>query len=191
MALDIEKNIESECHDLDLKDCRFKVAFNEVEKGDYLNATIFNDNGIDIIDFMISLNKGEPLKPLNKTASGGELSRIMLAFKSCFSKRSNLSLMVFDEIDTGVSGNAAREIGLKMKNISKTSQVLCITHIPAVAAIGDNQILIKKEFKNDRTTTSIKLLNKDERIEEIAKMMGGSQLSSYFIEASRKMLEDK
>jgi DNA repair protein RecN (Recombination protein N) len=190
-ALDIEKNIEDECHDLDLSDTKFKVAFNEVEKGDYLNSLIFNDNGIDTVDFMISLNKGEPLKPLNKTASGGELSRIMLAFKSYFSRRANLSLMVFDEIDTGVSGNAAHEIALKMKNIAKTSQVLCITHIPAVAAMGDNQILIKKEFKNDRTTTSIKVLKPDERILEIAKMMGGSQLSSYFIEASRKMLEEK
>ena len=190
-ALDIEKNIEDECHDLDLSDTKFKVAFNEVEKGDYLNSLIFNDNGIDTVDFMISLNKGEPLKPLNKTASGGELSRIMLAFKSYFSRRANLSLMVFDEIDTGVSGNAAHEIALKMKNIAKTSQVLCITHIPSVAAMGDNQILIKKEFKNDRTTTSIKVLKPDERILEIAKMMGGSQLSSYFIEASRKMLEEK
>ena len=186
---EIEKNIENECKDLELNDCRFEITFNEVLKGDILDDKIFLDDGIDNVCFMISLNKGEPLKPLHKTASGGELSRIMLAFKSYFAKRQNLSLMVFDEIDTGVSGNAAREIARKIKNISNYSQVLCITHIPVVAALADTQLLISKNYKDGRTTTNIKELNIDERTEEIAKMMGGCALSLYLIEAARKMLE--
>ena len=186
---EIEKNIENECKDLELNDCRFEITFNEVLKGDILDDKIFLDDGIDNVCFMISLNKGEPLKPLHKTASGGELSRIMLAFKSYFAKRQNLSLMVFDEIDTGVSGNAAREIARKIKNISNYSQVLCITHIPVVAALADTQLLISKNYKDGRTTTNIKELNIDERTEEIAKMMGGSALSIYLIEAALKMLE--
>lgn len=185
----IEKAIEAECKDLDLKDCSFKVEFNEVEKKDIKDDSIFLDSGIDSVCFMISLNKGEPLKPLHKTASGGELSRIMLAFKSYFARKANLSLMVFDEIDTGVSGNAALEIAKKMKSISEYSQVLCITHLPSVASKADNQLLISKSYKDGRTTTKIKALNMDERVEEIAKMIGGNTLSSHFIEVAKEMLK--
>jgi DNA repair protein RecN (Recombination protein N) len=185
----IEESIVNECKDLDLKDCSFKIEFNEVEKKDIMDNSIFLDNGIDSVCFMISLNKGEPLKPLHKTASGGELSRIMLAFKSYFAKKAKLSLMVFDEIDTGVSGNAAQEIAKKMKSISKYSQVLCITHLPAVAAKADNQLLISKTYKDGRTTTQIKSLTEDERVEEIAKMIGGNTLSSHFIEVAKEMLK--
>ena len=185
----IEESIVNECKDLDLKDCSFKIEFNDVEKKDIMDNSIFLDNGIDSVCFMISLNKGEPLKPLHKTASGGELSRIMLAFKSYFAKKAKLSLMVFDEIDTGVSGNAAQEIAKKMKSISKYSQVLCITHLPAVAAKADNQLLISKSYKDGRTTTQIKSLTEDERVEEIAKMIGGNTLSSHFIEVAKEMLK--
>ncbi len=183
-ASKIEEAIESECRDLELKECRFKIMFNEIK-----DDVLFFENGIDEIDFMISLNKGEPLKPLQKTASGGELSRIMLAFKTYFAKKSNLSLMIFDEIDSGVSGDAARMIALKMKSISKYFQVIAITHLPSVAAISDNQILISKSVNNERTTTSYKKLNDDERVEEIAKMIGGTALTKSFIDVAREMLK--
>ena len=185
----IEKSIVSECKDLDLSDCRFEIIFNKIEKKDVLDSTIFLPNGLDMVDFMISLNKGEPLKPLHKTASGGELSRIMLAFKSYFAKVENLSLMVFDEIDTGVSGNAAMQIGKKIRNISEYSQVLCITHLPAVAAMADTQLMISKSYEGGRTTTKIQLLDFDSRVVELAKMIGGSTLSSYFIEVAKEMLK--
>ncbi len=184
-ALKIEKSIEKECKDLELKDCRFKIAFNELNSS---NVEFF-ETGIDEVDFMVSLNKGEPLKPLQKTASGGELSRIMLAFKTYFAKKSNLSLMIFDEIDSGVSGDAARMIAEKMKSISKYFQVIAITHLPAVSAIADNQILITKSVNNERTTTSYKKLNNDERVEEIAKMIGGTTLTKAFIDVAREMLK--
>lgn len=190
-ASKIEKEIENECRDLELKECRFNIVFNEVFKSDIKDGSIFLENGIDEVNFMISLNKGEPLKPLEKTASGGELSRIMLAFKAYFAKKSNLSLMIFDEIDSGVSGDAARMIALKMKNIASYHQVISITHLPAVAAISDNQILISKNVVDGRTYTSYKKLNEDERVEEIAKMIGGTTLTKSFIDVAREMLKNK
>lgn len=184
----IEKNLISECRDLELLDISFEIVFNDVDYSDAFKDSIFLDNGCDVVSFMISLNKGEPLKPLHKVASGGELSRIMLAFKSIFARESKLSLMVFDEIDTGVSGNAALQIALKMKKISEYSQVLCITHLPAVAAKGDYQMYISKMVVDSRTKTAIKELTYDERVEKIAMMIGGNQISKLFIEAARELL---
>ena len=149
---------------------------------------IFLENGIDSIDFLISLNLGEPLLPLSKVASGGEMSRIMLAFKSYFSKRSNLSLMVFDEIDTGVSGKVAQEIAKKMYQITNYSQVLAITHLAQVASRADNQLYIYKEEVDGRTITKVKELTFDERIIEIAKMISGEKISQFALEAAKEML---
>ena len=143
------------------------------------------------IEFMISFNKGEPLKPLHKVASGGEMSRIMLAFKSYFSAISNLSFMVFDEIDTGVSGATAKKIALKMKAISKYNQILCITHLPQVASIGDYHIHIFKELKNDRTTTHYRYLDLEDRTKEIAMMLSGDKMSLYALEHAKALLETK
>ncbi len=190
VSLEIEKHIIKECKDLDLEDISFNISFKDVEFKDCLKNDIFTNNGVDEIDFMISLNKGEPQKSLHTTASGGELSRIMLAFKAYFIKKTNLSLIIFDEIDSGVSGEAAQKIALKMKQISKTTQVLCITHLPAVAAISDNHIYIYKEYINDRTSTNIKKLDKEERITKIAYMISGNTLSKYAIEHASYLLEN-
>ncbi|MDE5546611.1 MAG: hypothetical protein K2I88_04020, partial [Anaeroplasmataceae bacterium] len=188
IASQLEAGILKECHDLDLEDTRFEIVFNEVSLTDPFQAGVFMENGIDSIDFMISFNRGEPLKSLHKVASGGEMSRIMLAFKSFFARTSNLSLMVFDEIDTGVSGSTAKKIALKMQAISKYNQVLCITHLPQVAAIGDSHIHIYKEIIQDRTTTHYKYLTFDERVEEVALMLSGDKLSLYALEAAKAML---
>jgi len=190
LAKNISESIEKECKDLELPHTSFEIKFFDVDTKDYHNKDIFLENGIDQIDFMISLNLGEPLKSLSKVASGGEMSRIMLAFKSYFAKRSNLSLMVFDEIDTGVSGSVAKEIARKMKNITKYNQVLAITHLPQVAAYADNQLYIYKKEINNRTITMVKELNFDERVEVIAKMISGEVVSSYALEASKQMIEE-
>ncbi|MDE5856246.1 MAG: DNA repair protein RecN [Anaeroplasmataceae bacterium] len=188
IASQLEAGILKECHDLDLEDTRFEIVFNDISLSDPFQAGVFMENGIDSIDFMISFNRGEPLKSLHKVASGGEMSRIMLAFKSFFARTSNLSMMVFDEIDTGVSGATAKKIALKMQAISKYNQVLCITHLPQVAAIGDSHIHIYKEIIQDRTTTHYKYLTLDERVEEVALMLSGDKLSLYAIEAAKAML---
>ncbi len=185
---EIEMSIVNECKELDLINIRFEIFFKDVLYNDVLDSSMFLESGIDQVDFLISLNKGEPLKPLSKTASGGELSRIMLAFKCHFSKTSRLSLMVFDEIDTGVSGQTALQIAKKMKKISTYTQVLCITHLPQVASIGDNHVFIFKEEIENRTKTQIKLLNKDERIYQIAVMLSGNTITKYALEHAAELL---
>lgn len=187
-ALKIEEEVIKECVDLDLEDTLFKISFNDVSYDNPKDDSTFSDIGVDKIDFLITLNKGEPLKSLHKTASGGELSRIMLAFKSYFSRVSNLSVMIFDEIDTGVSGDAALKIARKLKNISTYTQVLCITHLAQVAAMADNHLWIYKEVKDERTITKIKKLQIDERVEKIASMISGEQMSMSSIMAAKEML---
>lgn len=190
IAKKIEVSILKECSALDLVEARFLISFEDTSLDDPFNNTVFTENGIDNVDFKISFNQGEPLKSLHKVASGGELSRIMLAFKSYFAQKSNLSLMVFDEIDTGVSGLTAKKIALKMKAISKINQVLCITHLPQVAAIGDYHIHIYKQIDNNRTTTHYKYLAFDERVEEIALMISGDNVSLYALDNAKAMINE-
>ena len=185
----LESGIINECIELDLENTRFEIQFNDVEYNDPFDKSIFNENGVDFVEFMISFNKGEPLKRLYKVASGGEMSRIMLAFKSYLASKSIVSLMVFDEIDTGVSGSTAKKIANKLHNISLSTQVLCITHLPQVAAIGDNHKKIYKLLENDRTYTQIKDLKLDERIEEIAMMLSGDKMSLYALEHAKSLLK--
>ena len=191
LALKLSDEIVNECEELELPNTKFLVSFEDIDYSNYLNKDIFKDNGTDIIDFMVSLNLGEPLKPLSKVASGGEMSRIMLAFKAHYAKINQLSMMVFDEIDTGVSGHVAKEIAKKMKDITKYNQVLAITHLPQVAAYADNQLFIYKEELDGRTITHVKELDNKDRIIEIAKMLSGETVSKYALETAKEMLEDK
>ena len=188
-AKSVEKSIISECHNLDLENTKFEITFNDVDLSDYLNHQVFLENGIDIVDFYITFNVGEPLKPLSKVASGGELSRIMLAFKSIYLMKNQLSFMIFDEIDSGVSGVTARKIAKKMKDIAKTTQVLAITHLPQVAAISDTQLYILKNEENNRTKTVVKELSYEERITEIAIMLSGLELSEGILQTAKMMLD--
>lgn len=190
IAINIEKNITKECQDLDLEDTVFKIEFNEVKLLNPFDKQAFLPNGVDTVSFNISFNKGEPVKPLHKIASGGEMSRIMLAFKSYYSKNGTQGLMVFDEIDTGVSGQTAKKIAIKMKEISSYTQVLCITHLPQVASIGDYHKHIYKILEDNRTKTQIKDLTKQERIEEIALMLSGDKLSLYALEHAESLLNE-
>lgn len=145
-------------------------------------------NGMDSIEFLISANKGEDPKPIAKIASGGELSRIMLALKSVIAEKDSIPTMVFDEIDTGVSGCAAQKIGIKIKQISKIRQILCVTHLSQLAVMADNHLLIEKNVENDRTTTSVTRLEADGRIREIARIMGGEDPSETILKSAEEEL---
>lgn len=189
LATNLTKSIINECRDLDLENTKFEIIFNEVNYDSFLDKSIFKETGVDTISFMITFNKGEPLRPLHKVASGGEMSRIMLAFKSVLSKNTKANLMVFDEIDTGVSGSTAKKIAKKMYDISKNTQVLCITHLPQVAAIGDYHKHIYKIEDDSRTNTQIDDLDYDRRVEEIAVMLSGDKISLYALEHARELLK--
>ncbi|MBQ3048579.1 MAG: DNA repair protein RecN [Oscillospiraceae bacterium] len=151
--------------------------------------TELSENGIDKLEFMISTNPGEPAKPLAKTASGGELSRIMLSIKNVVSDKDGVETLIFDEIDTGVSGRAAYKIGKKLKEVSNGRQILCVTHLAQVAAFADNHLLIKKDVRNGRTFTGIYPLERDERIAELARIGGGDVISETMLKNAEEMLD--
>lgn len=149
----------------------------------------FRKDGLDIIEFYISTNPGEPLKPLAKVASGGELSRMMLALKTIFSKHQGITSIIFDEVDTGVSGRVAQAIAEKIHQISTNSQVFCISHLPQVAAMADTHLFIRKEMADGRTRTSVKLLSHDEKITEIGRMISGVEITDVTKEHAKELIE--
>ena len=146
------------------------------------------EKGEDEVEFLISANPGEPPKPLSKIASGGELSRIMLAIKSIFSEIDYTSTLIFDEIDTGVSGSAAEKIGRKMKELSSTSQVICVTHLSQIAAIADNHYKISKHTINENTFTQLEVLDTDKRVMEIARIISGENITQSALAAAKEIL---
>lgn len=146
-------------------------------------------NGMDSIEFLISANRGEDPKPIAKIASGGELSRIMLALKSVIAEKDSIPTMIFDEIDTGVSGRAAHKIGVKMKQISRIRQVLCVTHLSQLAVMADNHLLIEKNTVNERTYTAVTQLDFNGRINEIARIMGGENPSGLMLKNAEEELK--
>lgn len=158
-AVSLEKEVLKETSDLLLNNCQFKIDF-EVNE--------LNINGVDDVEFLVSMNKGESLKNLRNVASGGEISRLMLALKAVFTKLSTIDLLILDEIDTGVSGNIAFAVGQKIAKIAKNCQVLCISHLSPVAACANNHYLIYKKDDSSKTNTNVKKLNYDEIIEELA-----------------------
>ena len=166
-AIELEKNINKELFELEMPNAKFKIS---IKKND---EEIFWENGQDQIEFLISTNVGEEEKELIKIASGGEMSRIMLAIKNVLANVDEVPVMIFDEIDTGISGKAAKSVGEKLKQISKTHQVICITHQANIAAKGDYNYYISKRIDNGRTLTNIKQLNEEETIKEIARISSG------------------
>ena len=178
-AQELEKAVISHCQDLMLENVRFKVMINENK---------MNSSGIDDVEFYISLNKGEDLKPLRNVASGGEISRLMLALKTVFTSLSSNSLVIFDEIDTGVSGKTALAIGQKMAEIAKNTQVLTITHLAAVAACASSHYYIYKDDSKGYSSTSIRKLNNDEIINELA-LISSSENSEAALQAARELYQ--
>ena len=168
-AKDLKEMVLNELKELNMKNVVFDIEFKENEK--------LNSNGKDIVKFLISTNKGESLKDLSKIASGGEISRIMLALKIVFSKVDNISCLIFDEIDTGISGETVIKIAEKLKQLSKNVQIICVTHSPQIAAKADNHYHIYKEVVKDSTNTKIKYLNEEERVNEIARILSGNNIT--------------
>ena len=152
------------------------------------STTAFKKNGSDEVSFEFSANKGMPTKSLTKTASGGELSRVMLCLKQLMAKHKALPTIIFDEIDTGVSGEVANQMGEVMKNISKTTQVFAITHLPQIAGKGNNHLFVYKEEKQGETFTNIKHLEGDDRLSELAKMLSGSEVTEAALENAKQLI---
>ena len=184
----IKTQLIAELQDLQLFNAQFDIEFTRLKTDDMIN-TIFSTHGIYEIQFLLSTNKGEPMKPLNKVASGGELSRIMLALKTILNRGQYISTIIFDEIDTGVSGQVASSIGSKMKEIAKQKQVLCITHLPQVASLADHHIHVSKYEKEGRTVTAVKKLTTDERIHEVARMLSSDNVTESALLNAKQLLQ--
>ena len=150
------------------------LGMKKAKLGAVFTAEVFSprENGVDEVSLMLSANEGEPLKPLSKVASGGELSRIMLALKTVITEADGIPTLIFDEVDTGISGLTANTVGLRMKHIAQKHQVLCVTHLPQIAAFADTHYLVEKHEEAGRTVTGVRLLSEDERAEELARIMG-------------------
>ncbi|WP_067728123.1 DNA repair protein RecN [Oceanobacillus damuensis] len=185
-AESLTKEIYTELKGLYLDKASFSIEF---EREEIQSQPKLHKNGFDQIKFLISTNTGEPLKELTKVASGGELSRIMLALKKIFSAHHGVTSVIFDEVDTGVSGRVAQAMAEKIHQISNDSQVLCITHLPQVAAMADTHKFIEKNEKDNRTSTHIKELNEIEQIEELSRMITGTKLTETAKEHAKEMLE--
>lgn len=181
-AIALQNSICDELKELDMGQLRFIISVED--------KTEYDENGANSVDFLISTNKGEDAKPVNKIASGGELSRIMLAMRSVFRQKNNINTIIYDEIDTGISGGTCEKIGRKLKNSTDSCQVICITHSAQIAAVADNHYRIFKETVNDRTETKISLLSNEERIKELSRIMGGVTITENVQAAAREMIEN-
>lgn len=182
-AKTIEKELTHSLKDL-LLNVRFQILFKD-EKED---ESSLKENGIDDVDFLIETNIGEGLKPLSKVISGGEASRIMLAFKALFIKANRVPTVIFDEIDTGISGETAQAVARKIKEISLTTQVISITHMPQVASLSDHPILISKTVKDGRTYSNVKELSLEEKIRQIAYLISGGKVTEKQLEYAKEMV---
>ncbi|MFW3611717.1 DNA repair protein RecN [Staphylococcus caprae] len=180
VARELRDHIVSEIQNLQMKDANLEISFKPLDEP--------NQEGIEFVEFLISPNKGEPLKSLNKIASGGELSRIMLALKSIFVKSRGQTAILFDEVDSGVSGQAAQKMAEKMRDIAEYIQVICISHLPQVASMSDHHLLISKASNDDRTTTQVKELLEDDRIDEVARMISGASVTELTRENAKEMI---
>ncbi len=180
-ALRLSKEIEKTLTELNFLQAKFEVR---IEKKAELT-----ENGQDQVSFYLSTNPGESLRPLEKVASGGELSRIMLALKSVSADRGERESLIFDEIDSGISGRTAQAVAEKLKKLSEIHQIICITHLPQIAAMADRHFLIEKKVEEDKTVSGIRLLEEEESILELARMMGGAKITPTVIENAREMKE--
>lgn len=177
----LEENIKNNLIELNFINVEFKIEFKELGN--------FSVNGLDDIEFMISTNPGNPLKPLKDVASGGELSRVMLAFKSVLANVDDIDTLIFDEIDTGISGRTAQKVAEKISYISKEHQVLCITHLPQIAAMADCNYLIEKSSDGIETKTSIENIKDESLVLELARLLGGSEITKAVLDTAKEMKE--
>lgn len=182
IAINLTERIKEELEDLNFLGVEFEIKFTKKDK--------ISRDGYDAVEFLISTNPGQPLKPLQMVASGGELSRIMLALKTVFANNDDIQTLIFDEIDTGISGKTAVKVGEKLRNISKGHQVLCISHLPQIAVMADQNLFISKSTDGKSTQTNIDLLDKNGKIKEIARLIGGSNLTEGVLKTAREMIQE-
>lgn len=176
----LEEQILTELRQLDMGKIRFAICFTE---------QALAENGADQVRFLMSANVGEELRPIHKIASGGELARIMLAMKNVLSEQDQVGTMVFDELDTGVSGRAAQKVAEKMARISRTKQVLCVTHLPQLAAMADTHFSVEKGEQDGRTFTRVVQLDRAQRQHELARLTGGASISATMLESAGELLD--
>lgn len=176
-----KEEVEKELAFLNMKGVRIEVSVEKVP---------LNDKGWDKVEFLISSNPGEPPKPVSKIASGGELSRMMLAIKTVLSKNDITGTLIFDEVDTGISGSASQKVGMKLKQVSKNRQVICVTHQPQIAALADIHFLIKKSTDGERTYTEVTKLDEENRIKSLAALIGGAEVGGTALEHAKKLIEE-
>ena len=181
-AFSLKKSVTENLAFLDMPKVRFEVALTP--------ASDFTPSGLDECSFMISTNPGEPLMPMIKIASGGELARIMLSLKSVLNECDGIGTAVFDEIDTGISGKTSRKVGIKLRQISNASQVICVTHSAQIASLASSHLYISKEESEGRVSTSVRELDEEGRVMEIARILGGIQISELQCRAAREMIEE-
>lgn len=175
----LAEQIRVQLADLNFLDVRFEAVFHRLEH--------FTAQGMDDVEFQISTNPGEPVKPLHKVASGGELSRIMLALKTVLAGNDEIGSLVFDEIDTGISGRTAQMVSEKMHTIAESHQVICISHLPQIAAMAETHFLIEKSVEHETTISTIRSLTEEERVQELARMLGGVKITDTVLESAREM----
>lgn len=180
-AKGLEKAILEALVDLNFLDVRFEISFAQAEKA--------TDNGFDEVNFCISTNPGLPLRPLKEVASGGELSRIMLAIKSVLADKDETETLIFDEIDVGISGRTAQKVSEKMAVIARKHQIICITHLAQIASMADNHYVIEKRVEGNATSTGIRSLSEEESIEELARILGGARITDTVRRSAREMKE--
>lgn len=186
--------VEKELHGLGMEKTVFEVQVlqNEAEDGviaDGGKKLRLSPEGIDSVEFLISPNVGEELRPLNKIASGGEISRIMLAVKTVLARTDEVPVMIFDEIDTGIGGRIAEVVGRKLRELAKSQQVICITHLPQIASLADSHCRVEKKVVEDRTVVEVHMLNDEERVREIARMLAGEKITDVTLAHAREMME--
>jgi len=187
-AKKIESEVVSQLSELSMPDTRFSILIKQDTGEDTTDGFKATQKGIDSIEFLISPNVGEALKPLSRIASGGELSRMMLALKSIIAKGDKIPVLIFDEIDSGIGGRTAETVGQKLKNLSSSHQIICITHLPQIASYADRHLKIEKKIKKDRTIVEIGKVEKDERTAEIARMLSG-ETSEVSLKHAKEILK--
>ncbi|MBN1155345.1 DNA repair protein RecN [candidate division KSB1 bacterium] len=195
VASELERVVTDVLHELGMPAARFKVSIDAVEDDDgivVLEKKCFRANhlGMDQIEFLISANTGEDLKPLVKVASGGEISRVMLSIKSALAQADRVPVLIFDEIDNGVSGRIAQAVGRRLRKLARTHQIICITHLPQIASMADHHFVVEKFTDNDQSFTRIRKLQPDEQAFEVAKLMGGEVISEAQLEGAVELIRE-
>ncbi len=186
-AAKLKDAVDKEIHELNMPHASFQANFKKSAADK--NVESFGPKGGDEIEFYLTANAGEEPKPLNKIASGGELSRIVLALKNVLSRTGSVATIIFDEVDNGIGGATAEIVGRKLKEVSANHQVICITHLPQIACFGEDHLYVSKKIMKGRTTTFVEKLDEEQKIEEISRMLGGVDVTQTTREHAREMID--